>query len=72
MLFIAKVDRPVEEIKQTQKIRLYIDMMIIPAYFGYIAYKGTITTFDKFALLSLATATLVYNARNYIKNKPTA
>lgn len=68
-MFIAKVDRPVEEIKQTQKIRLSIDMIAIPAYFGYIAYKGTITTFDKFALLSLAAVTLVYNARNYIKNQ---
>lgn len=69
MVFIAKVDRPVEEIKQTQKIRLYVDMIIIPAYFGYIAYKGTITKFDKVALLSIAAVTLVYNARNYIKNK---
>ena len=66
MISEKKLDT-IDNVKETQKIRLWVDLLFIPALLGMIAYKGRVTKVDKVLLVSLAVVTVGYNLKNYIK-----
>lgn len=68
MIFENKLDS-VSSVEKTQKIRLWVDMVIIPAVLLSIAYRGNVTRLNKILLYGIAGATIGYNLKNYIKFK---
>jgi len=58
----------VTEFKKSQEVRLW-DVFFIGPYLVWIALKGRVSTLDKIVLGLLGGATIVYNYRNYIKNR---
>ncbi len=61
----ANVERPVEDVQDTQKVRLYGDLMLLAGYLTYVAVKGTITKLDSVILVLIAVLTFAYNYLNY-------
>ncbi len=62
-----KAVNKVEEIQKSQAIRL-VDVFFIAPYLIYVSTKSKITELDKYLLLGLGVATLVYNGFNYYEN----
>lgn len=67
-LLTAEVERPVEDVKKSQAVRLYMDILFIGPYLIYLSRKGRVDSNDKMILTGIAVATIAYNARNLIKN----
>ena len=68
MIAEKKLDT-IENIKRTQQIRFWVDIIFIPTLLLSIAYKGKVSKIDKVLLYSVAFATIGYNLNNYIKFK---
>lgn len=66
MIAEKKLDT-IENVKETQKIRFWVDLVIIPSVMFSIAYKGKVGNVEKVLLYAIAVATIGYNAKNYIK-----
>ena len=59
----------VEELSKSQNIRL-IDVFIIAPFLIYVGNKAKgISSFERNMLYIIGVATLIYNSKNYIKNK---
>jgi hypothetical protein len=59
----------VNELSKSQTIR-FLDVFIIAPFLFYIGYKAKgLQKWEITGLYILALATLVYNGRNYLKNK---
>ena len=59
----------VEELSKSQNIRL-IDVFIISPFLIYVGNKAEgISSFERNVLYIIGVATLIYNGKNYIKNK---
>ena len=59
----------VEELSKSQNIRL-IDVFIISPFLIYVGNKAEgISSFERNMLYIIGVATLIYNGKNYIKNK---
>lgn len=56
-----------KNIKDTQQIRFWVDLVIIPSLMFSIAYKGKVSSGNKILLYAIAGATLGYNLGNYLK-----
>ena len=67
MLFDT-TERPIEHVKKTQNIRLYVDLMLMAPYLFYLSQKGTVSNTDKVILASIALVTIGYNSKNFVKN----
>lgn len=57
------------EIQKTQFIRLFGDILFIGPYLIYLATKKKITKNDKWLLMGIGSLTILYNAKNYIKQR---
>lgn len=55
-----------EEFLINQNIRLWVDIIIIPVFFLYIAIIGEITPFLRAILIIVSVVTLMYNLSNFI------
>ncbi len=59
----------VEELSKSQNIRL-IDVFLIAPFLIYIGNKAKgISSFERNMIYVIGVATLVYNGKNYLKNK---
>ena len=58
----------IQEVQKSQFVR-GIDILFIAPFLFYVSRKTGLTKTDKFIILIIAIATLVYNLNNYLKNK---
>jgi len=59
----------VEELSKSQNIRL-IDVFLIAPFLIYIGNKAKgISSFERNMIYVIGAATLIYNGKNYLKNK---
>jgi len=58
-----------EEIKRSQNVRLWGDLIILAPYLIWLSTKSKITDFDKVALVVIGGATFFYNLHYYQKEK---
>ena len=59
----------INEYQKSQVVRLY-DVFLLAPFLMYIGYKGKgISNLERNAIYLIGVGTLVYNARNYLKNK---
>ena len=66
---IDKAPSTIQEVQKSQFVR-GIDILFIAPFLFYVSRKKTgLTKTDKFIILIIAVATLVYNLNNYLKNK---
>jgi hypothetical protein len=65
-----EIDRDIDDVRHSQKVRLYGDILIFAPYLMYLAYKGRVTSTDRAVLAVLAVWTFAYNYRNLTKPKP--
>lgn len=57
------------EYQKSQRVRLY-DMFLLGPFLVYIAMKkGALTDWEKFGIGFIAITTILYNGRNYLKNR---
>lgn len=56
-----------KEIKRSQNVRLWGDLILIAPYLVWLSTKSKITDFDKVALISIGAATFFYNLYYYKK-----
>lgn len=58
-----------QELSKSQNIRL-VDVFVIAPFLFYIGYntKG-LKKWEQLGLYAIASATLIYNGKNYLKNK---
>lgn len=61
-------ERPVSEVKQSQRVRLYVDVLVISPFLVYLAVKGKVSKVDALILLGIGVSTILYNSRNLAKN----
>ena len=59
----------IKNVKETQKIRLWVDLIVIPALLLSIVYKGKVSKLDTVLLFAIGGVTVAYNLGNYIKFK---
>jgi hypothetical protein len=58
----------IQEVQKSQFVR-GIDILFIAPFLFYVSRKKGITKTDRYIILIIAVATLVYNLHNYLKNK---
>jgi hypothetical protein len=59
----------IHEYQKSQVVRLY-DVFLLAPFLMYVGYKAKgIKEWERYGIYAIAIGTLVYNARNYIKNK---
>ena len=59
----------VSEMSKSQNIRL-LDVFFIGPFMIYIGYKAKgLTDLERYVLYGLGVATILYNGKNYLKNK---
>jgi len=58
----------IQEVQKSQFVR-EIDILFIAPFLFYISRKKGLTKTDRYIILIIAIATLVYNLHNYLKNK---
>ena len=58
----------IQEVQKSQFVR-EIDILFIAPFLFYISRKTGLTKTDRYIILIIAIATLVYNLHNYLKNK---
>tara|TARA_R110002020_G_C15929113_1_gene743595 strand:+ start:380 stop:583 length:204 start_codon:yes stop_codon:yes gene_type:complete len=64
-----KEESTILEYSKSQEVRL-LDVFFIAPFLFYIGYKAKgITDIEKWIIYAIALGTLVYNARNYLRNK---
>ncbi len=59
----------IEEHQKSQELRLY-DVIILAPFLLFIANKRTaLTPWQRYAMFAAGIGTLVYNGRNYLRNR---
>jgi len=56
------------EFQKSQSVRL-LDVYFIGPYLVWIAIKGKVSRIDKVVLGGLGALTILYNLKNYVRNK---
>lgn len=57
------------EYQKSQAVRLY-DVFLLAPFLFYVGFKAKgITKFERYGIFIIAFGTIVYNGRNYLKNK---
>ena len=64
-----EVERSIEDVKRTQKVRLIADLLIFAPYLVYLSTKQKLSPTDKTILVVVAGVTIVYNTKNFFKNR---
>jgi len=59
----------IKEYQKSQAVRLY-DVFLLAPFLLYVGYKAKgLSQFEKYGIYFIGISTILYNGRNYLKNK---